>query len=233
MTFQLTKTERETEYEMRTHYKLAVFDMDGTILNTLRDLSNALNYSLRVNGLPERTLAQAREFVGNGIHKTVERGVPRGTEPEMIEKVYSDFLPWYQQHCEDNTAPYDGIPEMLQSLRRAGVKTAVVSNKADPAVQKLAAHYFPGLFDAAVGEKPGIARKPSPDTVNAVLEKLQIDRSEAVYIGDSDVDIATAANAQMDHIIVTWGFRDIPFLREHGARVLADHPEEIVKRIVG
>lgn len=218
---------------MQLRYKLAVFDMDGTLLDTLTDLGNALNYSLQVNGYPQRTVDETRRFVGNGIHKLVERGVPEGTSPLNVEKVYHDFLPWYQAHCEDNTHPYPGIIQMLQDLKHAGVRTAVVSNKADPAVHKLAGHYFPGCFDISAGDRPDIAKKPAPDMVNHVLTQLNIDRADTVYIGDSDVDILTAANSGMDHIIVTWGFRSVPFLKEHGAKVLAESPDQIVRIITG
>ena len=211
------------------NYELIIFDMDGTILNTLEDLRDSLNFALRATGFPERTLEEVRRFVGNGIRKLIERGVPAGTSQADVDTVHQAFTPYYKEHCADKTRPYDGIVELLQKLRAAGCRTAVVSNKADPAVQELCTQYFDGLFDAAVGDREGIARKPAPDSVNEVLRLLNTDRPHAVYIGDSEVDVATAANAGLDCIAVTWGFREVEFLREQGAKVFADTPEEVFR----
>jgi len=209
--------------------KLMVFDMDGTILNTLEDLTDAMNYTLRSCGYPERTLSEVRSFVGNGIYKLVERAAPEGTDDAEWDRMYRIFMPYYQEHCYDKTKPYTGIPELMARLRERGALIAVVSNKADAAVQELCERFFPGLVDAAVGERPGSRRKPAPDSVFAVLESLHIAPEDAVYIGDSDVDLETAVNSGLDHIIVTWGFRDRPFLEERGARVFADAPEEVAR----
>ncbi|MGN1388741.1 MAG: HAD family hydrolase [Bulleidia sp.] len=209
--------------------RCAIFDMDGTILYTLQDISDGLNAALRKNGLPERSMEEIRRFVGNGIHREVEQTVPEGSSKAVIQQVFDDFNTWYAVHCYDHTKPYNGILPLLSELRKAGLKTAIVSNKADYAVQILDEKYFSGLIDCGVGEKQGIARKPAPDTVNAVLEMLDADRSEAVYIGDSEVDLETAANARMDCIAVTWGYRDEDFLIAHGARTLARTPEELQK----
>lgn len=209
-------------------YKLAIFDMDGTILDTLEDLKNCLNYSLRHNGYPERSQDEVRRFLGNGIRKLVERGVPENTPIEQIDKVFADFQVYYKKHCTDLTKPYDGIPELIQQLREAGIHTAVVSNKIDFAVQDLVERFFNGLFDVAVGDREGIAKKPAPDSVFTVLNELHIEKKDAVYIGDSDVDIATAKNAGLDSIIVEWGFRDREFLEEKGAKVFAKKPEDIL-----
>lgn len=208
-------------------YKLAIFDLDGTILNTLDDLADATNYALREHGCPERTVEEVRRFVGNGIRKLMERAVPEGLEEEEIDRVHQTFSVYYQQHCADKTRPYEGILPLLQHLRAAGCLTAVVSNKADEAVQPLCQHYYEGLFDFAVGERPGIGRKPAPDAVLEVLRRLQVDAAHAVYIGDSEVDIQTAANAGLDSIIVTWGFRDRAYLESQGGRRFVDRPEEI------
>ena len=201
-------------------YKLAVFDLDGTILDTLADLAEAVNNALRKNRMPEHTTEEVRWYVGNGIPKLIARAVPEDADETQRQQVHADFTAYYKEHCADHTAPYPGIPEMLCALRAAGMQTAVVSNKADYAVQILVEDYFPGLFDAAVGDREGFRRKPAPDSVNAVLETLGIDRGEAVYIGDSDVDIATAKNAGMPCISVDWGFRPEAFLREHGAEII-------------
>ena len=184
--------------------KLIVFDMDGTILDTLDDLKESLNVTFRKFGFPERTKEEVRGFVGNGIPKLIERAVPAGTEASVQEKVLKAFLEYYQVHCNDFTHAYEGIPELMAWLKAQGYLIAVASNKADPAVRKLCDIYFDGLVDFAVGDLPGQEKKPAPDMVNRVLATLQIDKEEAVYIGDSEVDIATAGNAGLDCIVVTW-----------------------------
>lgn len=214
------------------NYDLVIFDMDGTILDTLEDLKNSTNYALKQSGYPEHPLENIRQFVGNGIQKLIERAVPEGTSEADRQKVYEAFRAHYKVHCADNTKPYDGIPDLIIKLREAGIKTAVVSNKADPAVQDLVIEYFPNMFDVSVGEKPGVAKKPAPDAVDFVLETLSIPRERAVYIGDSDVDIATAENSHMDSIIVTWGFRDLEFLKAHGAKTIVDTTEEILELLL-
>ena len=178
----------------------AVFDMDGTILNTLEDLMDSTNFALKNNGLKERSLEEIRFFVGNGIQKLIERAVPQGTSKEVFEKVFADFKSHYKIHCADKTSYYDGIPSVIQTLRKMGVKTAVVSNKADFAVQELVEVYFKGLFDVALGEKTGVSKKPSPDMVNATLSVLGVEKESAFYIGDSDVDFETAKNSSLDFI---------------------------------
>ena len=214
-------------------YMIAIFDLDGTILNTLEDLADSTNYALKTCGYPERTMDEVRQFVGNGIRKLMERAVPEETPVEEIDRVHETFTAHYKVHCADKTRPYDGIMELLQNLKKDGCKLAVVSNKADYGVQELCKQYFDGVFDFAVGEREGIRKKPAPDSVNEVLKTLGCSRDRAVYIGDSDVDIQTAANAQMDHIIVEWGFRDVPFLIAKGAKVLVEKPEEILEIVEG
>ncbi len=213
-------------------YQLVIFDLDGTILDTLEDLADSVNFALVQWGYPQRTLNEVRCFVGNGIRKLMERAVPEGTDVPAIDRVHQTFTEHYKVHCADKTKPYAGIMELLKTLRDAGVKTAVVSNKADYGVQELCSQYFPGMFDFAVGERTGILRKPAPDSVNEVLRTLQVDRRDAVYIGDSEVDVETAVNAGMDHIIVTWGFRERGFLAERGAKRFVDAPQEIVPLVL-
>lgn len=208
-------------------YKLAVFDMDGTILDTLEDLKDSTNFALEKCGYPVRTYDEVRRFVGNGIRKLIERAVPEGLTTEQIDRVHEVFTEHYKVHCADKTKAYDGIKPLLEKLRASGVKTAVVSNKADYGVQELCKEYFDGLFDYAVGEREGIRRKPAPDAVNEALRVLGIDKSEAVYIGDSDVDFETAKNAELPCISVLWGFRDEEFLREKGATLFVRDPAEI------
>ena len=215
----------------RMKYELIVFDMDGTILDTLEDLKNSMNHTLKLHNMPERTLDEIRSFVGNGIRKLIERAVVSGTADDKIEVIHKDFMKHYEVHCADFTRPYDGINELIQELRNRGYKTAVVSNKAHDAVLDLCAQYFPNLFDIAIGERPEIAKKPAPDMVNMALEQLQVSREKAVYIGDSDVDVATARNSALAMIAVDWGFRTREFLVEQGAETIVSKPEEILELV--
>ncbi|MBO5237996.1 MAG: HAD family hydrolase [Lachnospiraceae bacterium] len=212
-------------------YELVIFDMDGTILDTLDDLADSLNYALTQSGMPTRTRAEVCNFVGNGIRKLIERGVPSGSTEEQIKGVHAIFTEYYKVHCVDKTQPYAGIPELIQTLRTAGVKTAVVSNKADYGVQELCKQYFDGMFDVAVGERPTVRKKPAPDSVNEVLRQLGVDRTHALYVGDSDVDIETAKQADMDCVSVLWGFRDREFLLAHGAKDMISQPQELLSRV--
>lgn len=212
-------------------YELIVFDMDGTILDTLEDLKNSTNHTLRLHHMPERTLDEIRSFVGNGIRKLIERAVVEGTSEHKIYEIQGDFMEHYGIHCADSTRPYDGVIDLIRELRNRGYKTAVVSNKADAAVQDLCIQYFPNLFDLAIGEKPEIAKKPAPDMVNLALDQLQVSRENAVYIGDSDVDVATARNSNLDMIAVDWGFRTREFLLEQGAETIVSKPEEILELV--
>ena len=201
-------------------HSLAIFDLDGTILYTLVDLKNSMNFTLKKFGFPERTLDEVRRFVGNGIRNLIIRAAPKGTDEKTIDEMFEVFNEHYAVHCNDNTKSYDGIDELLKKLKEQKVKTAVVSNKADYAVQTLVKKYFDGLFDYAVGEKQGVRKKPCPDSVNEVLRVLDTPKEAAVYIGDSEVDVATAKNAQMDCIAVDWGFRDRDVLINSGATLL-------------
>lgn len=211
--------------------ELVIFDMDGTILDTLEDLKESLNAALAANGFPGRTTEETRRFVGNGIAKLMERAVPAGTSPEATARVLEDFKVHYAAHCADHTHPYAGVLELLARLRADGILTAVVSNKADFAVQILARDYFPGLFDCVLGEKEGIAKKPAPDMVNAVLNTLGVAPAGARYVGDSEVDVETARNSGLAGVFVTWGFRSVETLRAAGAAVLAGTPEELYEKL--
>ncbi len=208
-------------------YQLAIFDLDGTILDTLEDLAASTNHALAVCGYPARTIDEVRRFVGNGVRKLVERAVPAGTSPENMERVFAAFREHYAGHSMDATRPYPYITFLLKGLKLKGMRLAVVSNKLDGAVGPLCQHFFPGLFDVSVGERPGVRKKPAPDMVEAVLTELGISREMAVYIGDSEVDIETARSAGMDEIAVTWGFRDGALLKQQGATRLADSPGEL------
>ena len=208
-------------------YKIAIFDLDGTILNTIEDLADSLNYALAKNGYKERTVAETQSFVGNGLLMLVKRAIKPETSEEEAQKVLADLKAYYKIHCADKTKPYEGIPELLKDLKTAGYRLAVVSNKADYAVQILCEQYFPGMFDLAVGERENVRRKPAPDSVNAVLAEFELNKADAVYIGDSDVDIETAENVGTDSILVAWGFRGADFLREKGAKNIVFDTEEL------
>lgn len=210
-------------------YRLCIFDLDGTILDTLEDLAGSVNAVLCCHNMPQRTMEEVRSFVGNGIGRLIERAVPQGTDKKLQNQVLEEFRRYYKEHCADKTRPYDGIELLIRQLRERGCQTAVVSNKADFAVQELCEAYFPGLFDMVVGEREGIRRKPYPDSVLEVLERLQVDKSQAVYIGDSEVDVQTAKRAEMDLIAVSWGFRGEALLREEGAERIAGRPHEVLK----
>lgn len=199
-------------------YALVIFDLDGTILNTLEDLADSLNYVLARHQYPARSLNEVRSFLGDGIQKLIERSLPNKTDFAVQEAILRDFIEHYGLHCTDKTRPYTGIPELLGMLRSEGCKTAVVSNKADLLVQRLCSFYFSGLFDAAAGERTGVKRKPAPDAVNSVIESFGLTKPKTLLIGDSEVDAATAQNAGIECLIVGWGFRDADFLRQRTAK---------------
>ena len=211
-------------------YNTYIFDLDGTLLSTLGDLAASCNYALRTNGLPERTVDEVRQFVGNGVKKLMERAIPGGLDNDKFDKTYADFRQHYMQHNLDTTKPYDGVMEMLEELRKRGKKVAVVSNKFHAATQELCRHFFGDLVPVAIGEREDIRKKPAPDTVLEAMRQLGVTAERAVYIGDSDVDIDTACNSGMPCISVLWGFRDKEFLLEHGATTLVSTPEEILEK---
>ena len=213
-------------------YRLAIFDMDGTILNTLEDLRISINHALVENGFPERTFEEVRRFVGNGTQKLVERSVPEGTSEEKQQKVLAGFDEYYAVHCADYTKPYQGIVDALQELKKRNIKTAVVSNKPDYGVQSLCEKYFKGLFDFPVGMKEGMRKKPAPDAVLQVLKHFEAAKEDAVFIGDSDVDVQTALNAGLACVGVTWGFRDREVLQNAGATVIVDDTDAMLKEIL-
>ena len=210
-------------------YKLAIFDMDGTILSTLDDLANGVDYALSENGLPARSKQETRAALGRGVRFLIEQSVPAGLSDAEISKVEEDFLKYYKVHSMDNTRPYDGIVELIKEVRASGIKTAVVSNKIDSAVKELCANFFEGAFDVAYGERIGIPRKPDP--INAIIDEFGLSKDEVVYIGDSEVDLLTANNAGINHIIVTWGFRDRNFLVQNGAKTLVENMDELKEQI--
>ena len=213
-------------------YKTIIFDLDGTLLDTLDDLTTAVNFALTEFSLPTRTREEVRGFVGNGIAKLMERAVGEENLVKVdFERVLSSFKAYYKEHCADQTKPYEDVLALLKTLQEKDVQRAVLSNKADFAVKMLAKEYFQDLLQEAVGEneEAGIRKKPAPDSLFAVMEKLGAKREETVYVGDSEVDIQTAENGGVDCISVTWGFKDESFLKEHGAKILIDTPMDILK----
>lgn len=210
-------------------YTTIVFDCDGTLLNTLDDLADTMNYVLKANNYPTRTLDEIRRFVGNGLGKLVERSVPEGTSAETQADLLAQFKEYYAEHWQDKTAPYEGIYELLDTLKQEGYKIAVVSNKIQEGVTALNEQYFKGYFEVGIGERPGLARKPAPDMVNTALQELNSTTEESVYIGDSEVDLATAQNSKLLPIAVTWGFREEALLKEKGAVHIAHKPEDVLE----
>lgn len=213
--------------------KAVIFDLDGTLLNTLDDLADSTNYALSKFGYPTRTIDEVRQFVGNGVAKLIERAIPEGKNNPNFEKCLAIFKENYAQNMYNKTAPYNGIIEMLSNLKSKGIKIAVVSNKFDLAVKELCKKYFEGFIDFAAGENEaqGIKKKPASDTVISVLNEFNFAPEDAVYVGDSDVDIMTAKNSKMPCISVTWGFRDEKFLLENGATILINAPSEIYNHL--
>lgn len=204
-----------------------IFDLDGTLLDTLQDLADSTNYALSLQGLPTRTLDEIRRFVGNGVRKLIERAVPDGENNPCFAATFASFKEHYVYNCRNKTALYPGIAQLLKQLCSQGYKLAIVSNKLQSGVDELYQSYFTDCVQVAIGECPEVQPKPAPDMVYAALEALDSNRREAVYIGDSEVDIETARNAGLPCISVLWGFRDRDFLIRHGATRLADSPERI------
>lgn len=213
--------------------KIFIFDMDGTLLNTLEDLMISTNYALSQFDYPTHTIEEIRFFVGNGVAKLIERAIPDGLNNSNYEKCLEIFKKHYAKNMYNHTSAYVGIPELLKGLKDKGIKTAVVSNKFDLAVKELSNKYFGDLIDIAIGEneQAGIKKKPAPDTVFEVLNLMNLKSEDAIYIGDSDVDIMTAKNSNMPCISVTWGFRDREFLIKNDATIIVDKPEEILKYV--
>ncbi len=209
-----------------------LFDLDGTLLNTLDDLAAAVNAALAAHHMPSRTVAEVCAFVGDGIAKLIERAVPPDTSADKTTAVLATFRALYVAHSLQKTAPYDGIQPLLAHLRDAGLQLAIVTNKIDSATQKLRQHFFADTIALALGDSPDRPRKPAPDSALLALQQLELSPDEAVFVGDSDVDIATAANAAIPCIAVSWGFRSADFLKSHGATVIANSPQELEKIIL-
>ena len=211
-------------------YTTYIFDLDGTLLDTLDDLASAVNFALRTHGMPEHSIDDVRRFVGNGVRKLMERAVPDGADNPSFDETFASFRQYYMDHSLDTTRPYEGIPETLAALRARGCRLAVVSNKMMAATQALCRHFFPDTIEVAIGEDEaaGIRKKPAPDTVLAALKALGVGKENAVYVGDSDVDIQTAHNSGIPCISVLWGFRDRNFLQQNGAETFISTPSDLL-----
>ena len=208
-------------------YKAVLFDMDGTVLDTLGDLTDAVNHTLALFGMPERSNAEVASFMGIGAARLIARSVPEGTEAELTARVLAAYAPWYDGHCRIKTAPYPGIIPLMEALRSRGVKLAVISNKQDSAVKPLAQQHFPGLLELAVGESATVRRKPDPDAVLAALDAMELRQDQGIYVGDTEVDLLTARNAGIACAAVSWGFRSREQLLAAGAELIFDRAEAL------
>ncbi len=208
-----------------------VFDMDGTILDTLSDLAASVNYALSSCGYPERTQSDIRKALGNGVEALIKETAPRTISGEDRARCLGIFKNYYSENMYIKTAPYPGIKQLCSDLKTSGCRLAVVSNKFDAAVKKLCDIYFKGIFDVAIGESPSVRKKPAPDSVLKALADLGVSKEDAVYIGDSEVDYNTALNSGLPCICVTWGFRERAELEKLGAKIFADKPSDILDLI--
>lgn len=206
-----------------------IFDLDGTLLNTLGDLRAATNHALEVRGLPPHSMEEIRQFIGNGIRLLIRRAMPEGTPEAEIDAALDDFKAYYAAHIHDRTVPYDGISQLLTALRKRGIKVAVLSNKIDSASQQLIEYFFPGKTDVVFGEHVGVPRKPDPTSCRMVMQRLGVQPEQVLYVGDSGTDMQTAKNAGLYAVGVTWGFRSKEVLLKCGADVLVHRPEQILQ----
>lgn len=205
-----------------------VFDLDGTLLNTLTDLTDAVNYMLKNHGFPLRRQDEIRAFLGNGARNLITQALPEGIDEETLEQCLAEYSAYYTTHSQIATAPYEGIAELLEDLQRRGIKCAIVSNKGDAQVKALAKRHFEAYVTVAVGEREGIRRKPCPDSVLEALRELNVDPADAVLVGDSEVDGETAKNAQIPFVAVTWGFRDRDVLEKCNPAKIIDKPQQLL-----
>ena len=210
-------------------YDTVIFDLDGTLLNTLEDLADGVNAVMRANAYPERTLDEVRRFVGNGIRRLMEQAVPEGVCGDIFERVFEEFRTYYTEHCQIKTRAYDGVMELLAVLKEKGYAMAIVSNKNHAAVCELNDIYFKKDISVAIGQKDGIRKKPAPDTVFQALKELGVSGERAVYVGDSEVDFMTAENSCMDCVLVSWGFRTKEELADCTPKAMIDRPEELLE----
>lgn len=210
-------------------YDAVVFDLDGTLLNTLEDLADAVNFVMEAHRYPVRTIEEVRCFVGNGIRRLMEQAVPENVAGDEFERVFEEFKNYYTAHCQMKTRAYDGIMSLLKVLNEKGYAMAIVSNKNHAAVCELNDIYFKEYINVAIGQKDGIRKKPAPDSVMQALKELGKEKESAIYVGDSEVDFATAENSGMDCALVTWGFRTTEELAEYTPKAFIEQPEELLK----
>lgn len=208
-----------------------VFDLDGTLTDTLQDLANSTNYALQQMGWERRSLEDVRRFVGNGVRRLIERAVPENVAKEDFERCFALFQQHYLVHCQDTTGLYPGVEKMLQDVRRQGYRVAIVSNKLQAGVDELYETFFRDVVDVAIGEREGLNRKPAPDMVRLAMQELGATTADSVYVGDSEVDVETARNSGLPCISVLWGFRDKSQLVEAGASVFIEHPNQLLRVI--
>lgn len=213
-------------------YKLVIFDLDGTVLNTIGGLAHAVNHVLEANGLNIKTKAEVQAMVGNGTRKLIERSLGENADASLVDKVYAEYQQYYRENCSYDTYPYEGIVDMLRSLNEAGIRCAVVTNKPDAPAKKLINDNFGDLIAETHGNVPDVPVKPDPTFVRMTMENLKADPSQTVYIGDSDVDINTGKNAGIDYISVDWGFRTRDFLIENGAGIIFSDPASLASYII-
>lgn len=211
--------------------KTVIFDLDGTLLNTLEDLYLSTNAALLSCGFPARTIDEVRQFVGNGVRNLMRRAVPQGEENPRFEECFRAFKEHYALHLNDHTGPYDGIMKLLKTLSEEGWSMAIVSNKLDSAVKELNRQMFGSLIPVAIGESEGVRRKPEPDTVYEAVRELGVRKEDCIYVGDSEVDIQTAANAGLACVLVSWGFREKEVLKSLGAELIVDTAEELLEAL--
>ncbi len=212
-------------------YKNIIWDLDGTLLDTLYDLYLATNYALRTHGMPERTYEEVRQFVGNGVRRLMVLSVPDGEGNPDFEETFTTFKSYYVDHCRDNTGLYAGIAETLKELKARGYRMAIVSNKLQAGVTELHETFFKDSIDVAIGERPNIKRKPAPDMVYLAMKELGATKEDSVYIGDSEVDVATGHGAGLPCISVLWGFRTKEELLANGATDFVEKPAELLGKL--
>ena len=209
-------------------YKAVIFDLDGTLLNTLDDLAASVNFALKDCGYPERTIEEVRAFIGNGVIKLMQRATPDGISQEEFDRCFGSFRTHYLKHMFDTTKPYDGILPLLDTLKAAGIKTAVVSNKLHSGVVGLCKDFFGDRLTCAFGVLDESERKPAPANVFKAIKEMQVEAADCVYVGDREVDVQTANNAGLDCIAVTWGYRDPDVLKMNSPKYMIEKPEEIL-----
>lgn len=217
-------------------YNLIIFDMDGTILNTIEDIADSANFICQKYGYPVHTYDEVKYFVGNGLPKMIERALPKDISKDEYQKILDEFIPYYKDHSAIKTHPYDGIVECIKAFKKQGLVIAVNTNKIESAAVELCNKYFTGCFDIISGSRPGVPPKPAPDGIFEILEKakdfIKDQKINACYVGDSDVDLQTSINSKLDFIGAHWGFRGRDFLLEHGAKVIAQDAVELEKIIL-